>query len=403
MARDQMTKTKSYDDVTKKIVAALKSVASQLGITAQEVTRTQLIKHGAVSDYSLRMVGGLDSVKQRFFPVSEKDLAGVRVGKEVKRKLSEMERKLGEKELFQEYMLRSVLETVKGLKLGKAQLPTVSKDKTKRSMTIELMLSDLHYGKKTKTFNHTVARNRMRHLTEVLLKEIRDKQLIFNVDRIIIALIGDIIESASMHLLESMVGSEFGNSEQVQVAIESLWHDVIVPVASLGIPIDVPAVTGNHDRSETKQTYHYPGKSNLTWIIYKTLEMLSVEAGFKNVKFHIAEDAYLVLPIYKENCLYEHGNYSKNTKDALENQMRKRSTQLNTMIHYIRQGHWHTYYNYERGRMIGNESLCGQDSFANVLGFDSKAGQTINMYIETKDRPTSFYTSFPVCLSHIGE
>lgn len=397
-----MSNSKKYDQLTIDIVEALKQVANELGVAVAQVTRPQLIKHGGVTDYSLRMVGGIDGVKARFFPQSEKDLAGIRLGKEVKTKLAAYEKALGEKELFQEQIQKQVLEAIKGLKLPKVQLPEVKSDKTKRSMTIELMLSDIHYGLKTPDFNLEICRNRIRHYVELALKEIQDNNKLFSVDRIIVALLGDIIQSATMHGLESMAGCEFGNSQQVQAAIESLWYDVLVPIASTGIRVDVPAVTGNHDRTETKRTYHYPGESNLTFIIYRTLEMLTKEAGFKNVSFHIPKGSFEILDIYGANCLYEHGDNSKaNTKNAFEALITSRSKQSDKVIHFARFGHFHELKIYGRGRIIVNESVCGEESYGNVLGYKSVAGQCINYYLETKSRTTPFYKTLPVCLDNV--
>ena len=78
--------------------------------------------------------------------------------------------------------------------------------------------------------------------------------------------------------------------------------------------------------------------------------------------------------------------------------MNNRSKQLGKVIDFGRFGHYHEYACYDRGRIIINESVCGQDSYANVLGHSSTAGQTINYYIETKTRPTCFFKSFPVWL-----
>ena len=78
--------------------------------------------------------------------------------------------------------------------------------------------------------------------------------------------------------------------------------------------------------------------------------------------------------------------------------MEKRGRQVNKQLHMSRFGHWHEYVCYDRGRIIINESVCGQDSYARMKGFVSTAGQTINYYVDTKARPTSFYYSFPVFL-----
>lgn len=311
--------------------------------------------------------------------------------------------KVNKKILDQLVAEQDILEHMRGVveELNKRPAVKVKKypSKKRKSMTIEAMLSDIHFGKKTHTFNLEVCRNRLRHYTATLLREVSDNQVRFNVDRIIVALLGDIIESATMHGNESAKGCEFGNAKQVQEAVRSIFEDVLVPLAQTGIKMDVVCVTGNHDRTERDRTYNNPGEENLTWIIYNTLDMLCKQAGFKHIKFTIPVNPYATLEIYGKHCLYEHyDNAKSNSREALERLMMKRQKQLGRVISFMRGGHFHEATMYGRGTIIVNGSVPGQDSFADVLGFDSEATQTINYYIETVHRPTPFYQSFPVYL-----
>lgn len=394
-----MSKQK-YDDRIKKIVNGIKKASDELGIHPAEVTKAHFFKYTEdVSPWDLREVGGLTGVVNAHFPVISKDLATIRQNSETSKYIKTMEKKLGEVNLIDINMKKAIVQAVGQLKIQKIKLPTIRSTKGDK-MTMELMLSDIHYGKKTETFNLKVCRERMQHLTKTFLEELaRKKTEGYNVHRIIIALLGDAIESFTFHGLESAIGCEFGNAQQVQAAIQSLYHDIIVPIAKTGITIDIPSVTGNHDRTETLRTMHNPGENNLTWIIYNTLEELCKASGLKNVKFHIAAGSYIILNIYGNNCLYEHGdNCGAYTKKAFENLMEKRARQHNTTLHFGRFGHYHEYAVFDRGRIIVNESVCGQDSFAEVKGFKTSAGQTINYYVETKTRPNCFYYSFPVFL-----
>jgi len=299
----------------------------------------------------------------------------------------------------QEELLERIAELVKTVKLEKIKIKKPQSGKGKKPMTLELMLSDLHYGKKTDTFDLSVARRRMTELKDTLLAEIDRNNKLYNVERVILALIGDIIESSTMHGVESAKGCEFGNSRQVQESINSIFHDMILPVAMTGIQIDIPAVTGNHDRTESDRTMHNPGEENLTYIIYKTLEMLCQQTGLKNVRFYIPKVPYQVLDIYGNTVCYEHFDNAKaNTRAALEKLMNDRQTQVKKIIDFFRGGHFHETTIYGRGRIIVNGSLPGPDSFSNVKGFDSHSDQMLNYYVPTQERPTCYYRSFPVYL-----
>ena len=169
-------------------------------------------------------------------------------------------------------LLIEIKDLVENIKFTKPQVIKPKIDKKKRKMTVEAMLTDLHYGKKTKTFNAEVAKKRMKKFGEVLLSELSRYSNLYNVEKIVTFLGGDIIENASFHGIESRRASEFGNSEQVVVAVKSLFEDYFVPIASTGIPMTVVCITGNHDREDLHQTFQDPGRENLTWIIYKMLQ-----------------------------------------------------------------------------------------------------------------------------------
>lgn len=383
-----------------KIIKGIQQTAEKLGVHPSEVNKSQFFKHVVdVTPWDLREVGGLNGVKTAHFPIVSKDLVIIREQKEIARYIKDLERKVGEVQLLDQNMKKIISDAVGNLKIERISIPKPRPSKG-RKMTMELMLSDIHYGKLTPQFNLEVCRSRMRTLTQVFLDEIERKNKEgFDVEKLIIALLGDIIESYTMHNLESAAGCEFGNAKQVQSAITSLFHDVLVPIAKTGIKVEVPCVTGNHDRTDMSRTMQKPGESNLTWIIYNSLEELCKASGLENVKFIIPEGSFIIMNIYGNNCLYEHGdNATSNDKRGYEGLMDKRAKQADVTLHFGRFGHYHEYACFDRGRIIVNESVCGQDSYAEVKGFKTSAGQTINYYTETSNRPTSFYYSFPVYL-----
>jgi hypothetical protein len=297
-------------------------------------------------------------------------------------------------------LLSEIKDLIKDTKFTKPVVVKPTKDKNKRKMTMEVMLTDLHYGKKSKTFNIQVAKERMKKFGSVVLSEHDRYSRLYNVEKIITFLGGDIIENSDFHGMESRRASEFGNSEQVVHAVQSLFQDYIVPIVSTGKPCTFVCVTGNHDRTGEHSTYQDPGKENLTWIIYKMLESMCQLALFKNVQFIIPDGVYHVLSIYGAPVLYEHGDHVKGgvSRKACEAHLSKRSKQVGKLIKFFRMGHFHEKTMFGRGRVIVNASLAGQDGYSEINGYDSEASQTINYYIETENRPDPFYHSFPVCL-----
>jgi hypothetical protein len=297
-------------------------------------------------------------------------------------------------------LLSEINDLISQTKFSKPKVIKPKIDKKKRKMTMEVMLTDLHYGKKSKTFNLNVAQKRMDKFGDVVLSEYTRYSKLYNVEKFVVFLGGDIIENASFHGVESRRASEFSNSEQVVAAVKSLFEHFIVKIVSTGLPIKFVCITGNHDREGHEVTFQDPGRENLTWIIYNMLESMCELAKFKNTEFIIPDGVFHVLDIYGAPVLYEHGDHMKGgiSRKACEAHLAKRSKQVGKLIRFGRFGHYHEKTMFGRGRVIVNASLPGQDGYSEINGYDSEASQTINYYIETDDRPDPFYHSFPVCL-----
>lgn len=302
-------------------------------------------------------------------------------------------------------LLETIENTVKNISLHKYKVPKYAKkDKKKDNLTIEVLISDVHYGKYIDNIegnfvDNNVIRERIQKISRSVIKEINREGKSFNVERLILAMMGDMIENADFHGKESAKGCEFSTSRQVQEAINSLFNDLILPIAMTGIKVDIPCVTGNHDRIDKDKTYVKPGEDNLTYIIYKTLELLCQQSGLKNVTFHISSGLHTHLEVYGNIILWEHGDELKNiNRDTMANQMNKRQAQIGKVIHFFRVGHFHEPVSYGQGRMMVNGSVPGQDDYAESKGFWSEPLQLLNYYVETNKRNTCFFRSFPIYL-----
>jgi hypothetical protein len=299
-----------------------------------------------------------------------------------------------------EGILDSLKDAVEALSKRKIAVPKPpTKDKKKRNMTLELMVSDVHYGKKTNKVGLDVINQRVSKMARVTVEEIKREGKNYNVEKIIISCIGDIIENADFHGKESTKASEFPTSRQVFEAVKGLYENLIVPIATTGIDIEMLCVTGNHDRPDEHKTYNDPGEHNLTYVIYKTWEMMAQREGLKNIKFKITKGAYDYTEVYGNILMVEHGDELRNiNRDTVFNQISRRQSQIGKIIDFYRTGHWHELFVYSQGKAIGNGSVPGQDSYADVKGFMSEAIQVLNYYVETKNRKTCFFRTFPIYL-----
>lgn len=300
----------------------------------------------------------------------------------------------------QKDLIEELKDTLKGMKFNKPTIVKVPKSKNKRNMTQEIMITDIHYGKKTKKVNLSVIRDRVKRAATAALKELDRYQHSYNVNDIVLFIGGDILENADFHGKESTKCSEFGTNEQIVSAVISLFEDLVTPIVSSGRNITAIAVTGNHDRDDEKKTFHYPGLYHKTYIIYTLLEYMCKLAGYKNITFNIPEGVYATHYIYNDLILYEHLD---NVDGGLQRKsmlyhMAKRSGQIGKVVKFMRGGHYHELTMFGRGTVIVGPSIPGNDSYAEIKGFSSEAGIVINYYVENSDRPDSYYHSFPVCL-----
>ena len=337
--------------------------------------------------------------------VQVKNLKKLHQSKQVNRFTAKENKSIIEQWVARDDLIETISNTVKKMALHKYKLPKIAaKSRQKKNMTLELLFSDVHYGKYIDNVEGNfvdvkVIRERVRKVADSVVKEIVREGKSFNVERVVLAFIGDIIENADFHGQESEKGCEFSTSRQVQEAINSMFYDLILPISMTGIKVDIPCVTGNHDRVGHNKTYQKPGEDNLTYIIYKTLELLCIQSGLKNVTFQIARSLYTHIEIYKNVVVYEHGDELKNlNRDTMANQMSKRQVQLGRVVNFFRVGHWHEPVQYGQGRMMVNGSVPGQDDYADNKGFASEAVQIMNYYVETDKRSTCFFRSFPIYL-----
>lgn len=284
--------------------------------------------------------------------------------------------------------------------VGKIKIPKVklTKSKKRKGMTKELLLSDIHFGKKTDKFNLEILKQRLQEVVHATISEIHRDNKEYNIDEIVIGLLGDIIENYSMHVLESAKGCEFGNAKQIYEALKNIFQLVIVPLHQLDIPIRIVCVTGNHDRDGSQRTYHNPGEENFTYVIYNGLKDFCEIGGLKNIEFTIPKEPWAVIEIYGNTVLYEHYDNCKNAdRKGLEGLMTKRANQLGITIDYMRGGHFHEPTSFRNGRMQINGCLTGNDSYASVLGFNAEASQTLNSFVDSSRR-YKMYRSFNILL-----
>ncbi|ALF01660.1 metallo-dependent phosphatase [Caulobacter phage Percy] len=274
-----------------------------------------------------------------------------------------------------------------------------------KPMTVEILLSDLQIGKLGPGYNTPIARKRLFEFGRAILFQIAQKQAAgYHIERIVLAIIGDIIESDEKHR-NSARACDTGTAEQMWDAIGGIFGFVVEPLARLGIPMDVIGVTGNHDWNEHGINMFLPGKTHLSYPLYKTLELVTQRAGYDWVNFDIPEGSYTTTSIYGQRVLYEHGVGVSVSESAMKAHKVKRAEQEKAHITYFRMGDKHTVTSFNSGQYIVNGAFFGATKggaeYSGIAGFDSVAGQVMCFHVPRSDDRLTVYDTFTIQLEHI--
>jgi hypothetical protein len=276
---------------------------------------------------------------------------------------------------------------------------------THTPLTVEILLSDLQIGKLSGTFNTAVAFKRLKEFGEALVFQIKQKAAAgFKVERIILAIIGDIIESDKKHD-NSARATDTGTAQQIHDATVGIFRHVIEPLAALGIRLDIPCVTGNHDWDGHGITMFRPGREQLSYPLYKALELLSETAGHKHVTFDVTDSICTYTEIYGQTVLYEHGVGVAVTESAMRAHKIKRSEQQGKYITFFRMGDKHNVCSFNSGQYVVNGAFFGSDSegteYSSIAGYSSVPAQWMGFHTPRSDSRFTLYDTFTIQLGHI--
>lgn len=311
---------------------------------------------------------------------------------------------LGTKEDF----LDGIVKAVAGIKKLRPH-KQYHQNKTGTPVTVELVFSDLQIGKLSSEYNTAVAFKRVEAYGKAVMMQIEQKiKLGFKVERVILAIIGDIIESDKKHD-NSARATDTGTAQQIHDAVVAIWKFVILPLASLGVKVDLPCVTGNHDWDGHGITMFRPGREQLSYPLYKALELLAQTAGLDNFTFDVVDGSFAHQSIYGQRVLYEHGVGVSVTEQSMKAHKIKRTEQLGEFITYFRMGDKHNVSQFNSGQYIVNGAFFGSEGtgieYSSIAGYSSVAAQWMGFHCPRAkgDGRFTLYDQFIVQLAHIKE
>lgn len=282
------------------------------------------------------------------------------------------------------------------VKTLKAPTYNYAPESSSEPSTLEVNISDLQIGKVSRYYNTEIAKEALKMHGEGILQAMEERKAKFEVERIIVNMLGDLVEDNIKHGVGSAIACDTGHAEQIHDAIEGIWQSILKPLALLGIPMDVTCIVGNHSSSTHKGMGTFKeGKFSYDYIVHKTLESFCKMSGYDWVKFNIPEGVFGVVEVYGKYMITEHGYKNACSEKGMVDQMRKRGAQLQIHPTYWRQGDKHHHACFGQGEQILNGAYFGVDTegleYSGILGFNSVPSQTIVFH--TDDQRLGYTTA----------
>lgn len=325
--------------------------------------------------------------------------------REARRQMKSVQQAALTQEQFLDELKKIVIDKTPRVK-SKSNISKRKRSKSLVPMTVELLLSDVQIGKKMICYNSDIARKRLRAYAKSAIFKIKQHQNSgYNVERIVLSFLGDIIESSEKHK-NSQRATDCSTPEQVRKAVEYLYIEIIKPLSELGISLDVICVTGNHDHDDHGIKMFEPGREHLSWVFYNMLKLICKEAGMKHVTFDIPKGVFATTEIYGHRILYEHGTGVPANEKAMLNRLNQRIRQLREHITYFRMGDKHNICRFNEDTLVVNGAFFGNDTkgieYSGICGYHACAGQIMFCYVPREDERLPIFDSFIIQLQHIN-
>jgi predicted phosphodiesterase len=270
-----------------------------------------------------------------------------------------------EKTLDRQSLNDWVNETIEESKNIRAPFKISYDDVPVDGKSLLVLLSDTHFGKKTKVFSMEIARERIMSIPEKIL----DLGVASKIEEVVIMLAGDMIEGEDIypsqaHHLECCV------LDQVKSATKAFF-DLGVLLREMGFTVRYETCPGNHGRMS--KTAHE--KSNWDNCIYQNLGMLLEAYGDSDLRINVNFNTFHVFNVQNKRVLaFHHGTKHLGTP-AMQ---KKHAGWMHTKKHDLMvHGHWHQW---ELSTFLGtpvmkNGSLCGEDDLSERMGVCEKPRQ----------------------------
>lgn len=228
--------------------------------------------------------------------------------------------------------------------------------KESEDSSLVIVLSDIHYGKLTPTFNADICKARLLSMPEQLLSKFE----LPVIDEIVLILLGDLVEGEEV--FPGQVHSiEMPLIEQVRGATENIWEMLLLlakyfPEAVLR----VETCHGNHGRVSR----HASPLTNWDNLIHQSLGLLAARDLEKRIQVNVNLEPFLKFSVKGKNGFANH--YGVKHLGTPSMQVKVAGWLDENDFDFMIAAHWHKWeIGTQFGRiLIKNGSLCGPDELS---------------------------------------
>lgn len=283
-------------------------------IRPQEVTKKHILKlKSGPTSWELRkaLIGtSLDAIKDRFFPITQKELVEAEETKDILNHVKKLESKLAKREYFETKLLEAINQHIK-------PLPKISHKKFKATSTeqerqLVVMLNDTHYGlivhpdevNEVNAFGWEQACRR----SAMMLKETLEFKLHNRdqVSKVHLVLNGDLIQGIIHGLMYSQMEKAV---HQFNGAVHILTH-FIQWLAQEFPQVEVHGMCGNHEDQPHKRE-HGKRVNAEKYDSYANMIFYALSAAFKDnahVSFNVTKGVFLTMNLPAGRAAICHGD-----------------------------------------------------------------------------------------------
>ncbi len=196
----------------------------------------------------------------------------------------------------------------------------------KHAEIIALALSDWHVTEVVRLedsnginqYNSVIAANRLYTIVQKFKQIFQIHRAAYGIKKIWLPTLGDMI-SGSVH--EEFLTSNDTTDQVAQLLCLRLFEMLVLELKSLGVPIEIDCVVGNHARTTKKVVTKNLAHTSLEWVIYMMLQHIFKDDDQVKVNVHTSQLA--LVNQFDHRYVLEHGIDWKNTKEeAFEDAIR---------------------------------------------------------------------------------